>query len=327
MGALCKVNSDCYNTDKAQICAPSPEGGSAAGQMNICTRSCQDRTGCPIGFECVFSPANMEKLCLGCLDDTDCPLGLSCQPAPAGSKSPTPALTCQAVAPVPQGDFGKDCAAQGDAACGAGFFCGGEVLDDPNAYCTKTCQSDADCYANMFCGTTTPGNVPPGMQKRCFLRTQCSSCQDSSQCNAPNSLCIPDDQGKGYCTRPCNMEDNMPCTVQPASGGYLECTDTPKDLANPKVTVSACVPRYGRCHAAGAVCDPCRAHTPSDCQQVNGRSCVQLTSGESICLQECASDADCPMNSNLSQDTTLGCYAFGTDRICSGSPDAVTCWP
>ncbi len=334
VGAVCKQDSDCYNTAKKQLCAATPEndGAAATDQTRICTRPCQDRTGCPLGFECVWSGAQKQKVCLSCLDNTDCPLGTACLTAPAGADGGAamiPAKTCQAVPAVQKGDFGKDCAVSGDTACNVagGFFCHGEVTDDPEAYCTRTCKTDSDCVPNMFCGTTSDTNVPNGKTHRCFLRGQCAACRDDSECNAANSLCIPDSFGKGYCTRMCNGDDKMPCTAQTASRGYLDCVDAPRDLSKPDQTVSVCAPRYGRCHAEGAVCDPCRAHHPEDCQKVSGRGCVQTQRGEGLCQQACSKSDDCGDNSNLDPSTSLICIAVGPDHYCSASRSDITCWP
>lgn len=331
VGALCKKNSDCYNTAKKQVCAAAhPDGSTDQHPGYVCTRGCSTRVDCPVGFECMLSKDFGGKLCLGCQDHADCPSGSFCLPREAGADMTVPAKTCQAKS-VPKDDFGKDCAVQKDAACNTarGFFCHGEILDDPDAYCTKSCTSDADCYVNMYCGTATMSNVPASSKKRCFLKTQCSTCRSDAECQGLNSLCVKEDNSeRGYCTRPCDQGSSKPCTVQAASKGYLECKEVQKVDGT---MVNACAPRYGRCYGAGGVCDPCRPHTPEDCyadgKKVNGRSCYTAENGEGMCLQVCSTSDQCT-NPSLPPDTTLRCIQVSQDsKACIASSTQLTCWP
>lgn len=345
VGTLCEKNRDCtYQLDsngkvvQVQVCVRNPprDHFPAESEPRICTRKCAARTDCPQGFECIYSAEAGDRFCFRCRGHFDCPAGTFCEEV-QGTDVPdggTPPRVCVERS-VPRGDFGKDCAVGGDRACdtAAGFFCHGEVPDDPDAYCTKTCQSDADCYTTMYCGTADEDNVPVGKKRRCLQRTLCSSCRSDVECVGLNSLCVLDDQGRGFCTRPCDPEARMPCTVATAGRGYLECREARKAGTRQEVVVNACVPRYGRCYGTGNVCDPCRPHTPEDCQscgptgcqRIPGRRCVQTERGEGLCLQECTTSDQCGDNPKL--DATLRCARFGQDRVCSASSMALTCWP
>lgn len=346
VGAVCTRDNDCsYRYDdsgkvvRLQTCVrgPAPDGYPEDSEPKICTRDCQSRTDCPVGFECLSPGTDLAvKKCLRCRGNFDCPAGTFCEAAATDADGGAPARSCVERKP-PAGDFGKDCVEKGDAGCdgAAGFFCHGELPDDPNSYCTKACTADSDCATNMFCGSATEDNVPVGKKRRCLLRTQCSSCRSDAECAFPNSLntlCVLDDRGRGYCTRTCDESAKMPCTTAAASRGHLECRQATK-AGKQGGEVTACVPRFGRCYNQGNVCDPCRAHMPEDCQscgpggctKISGRGCYQTDKGEGVCLQTCRTTDDCGDNAKL--ESSLRCAAFGSDRICTASSSTVTCWP
>lgn len=331
VGALCQKNADCTNETRPQVCAQMPpaDGAKAEAQPRICTRACKSRTECPVGYECVASAEQGftgMKYCFPCRADYDCPAGTYCL-ADAGADGGAAGKTCQAKN-VAKEDFGKSCAVMEDAACNKakGFICHRELDSDPDAYCTKECKTDVECPADMFCGTPTEGNIPSGTRKRCFLRQLCASCRSDAECSGQGAVCVPDDRGRGYCTRTCNPASSSPCTALAAGRGFLECAEVVKDPSKPDEVVNACVHRYGRCYGEGKVCDPCRQHMPEDCKKVSGRQCYQNERGESFCLQvDCTSTEDCEENERLSVPAT--CRTFGRNKICSSSASSLTCWP
>lgn len=309
IGTACKSNGDC----------------NVAGQKcvgNICTHPCQGEfgdSGCPIGFDCSIVDMNV---------------GLTCNKV---SYAFDPSTGAPAL-------FGKACSADGDCA-GTGDNNANPVcrhaLDptsvfgpfdtpptpltgvkqDPDAYCTGSCNTHADCPIGFAC--IADYNDPSGdaTQKRCVKRSSCDDCLYNDDCNSDFPVCVPDKSGGHYCTKACNSDNDCPGGAQSAAGGYanyMQCLNGQDINGN---FGKFCFHYFGQCNGMGAICDPCRID--NDCAPTAGAHClINTQSLERFCTKVCgSSDAVCGANAVCDDNMNAGGTAQPTG-LCIGKQDA-----
>jgi hypothetical protein len=298
----------------------------------ICTHPCTGQFNqCPIGFNCTI---------------TDPASGLTCNKVSfaVDPTTGTPLL------------FGKSCAtdatacdpsvdpAVGNPTCRKAedpFATGNKPLaNDPNAYCTGSCNSDSDCPFFMYCDVDYDG------VQKCLERGQCSPCQYNDNCNADGTnkyACIPatspNNMGApNYCTPICNTSTDCPGAEQAGSAltaNYLVCMGGVDSTGN---SGNFCTHRYGACVGKGNVCDPCLK--TSDCAASSTKCIENPFTLERMCTKQCTADSQCTSPESLPpamscDDTNLPSTTNPTGNstgLCTGdstahqNPGVFSCW-
>jgi hypothetical protein len=279
IGTRCKATANCNVA--GQVCAPGISGG-----PSICTHPCANNLECPAGYDCTKTDPALSKTCNKTLYATDKktgdPLlfGKPCGPGDdtlcQGTGDPNPNPTCR------KGNNPNEAKAV--------------VLDqDPNAYCTGSCNSDGDCPLPMKCAVDFDG------VQKCLKRNVCDPCSYDENCGYDSGVfrsdftaCVPTKDGTAnYCSKPCNSDGDCPGAAKKSK--WMVCqptTDTDGNQGN------FCLHWYGACVGKGEICDPCR--TDADCA-MSSTKCIDNPyflysypfTGERMCNHRCKADTDC----------------------------------
>lgn len=284
---------------------------------------------CATGNKCLAfnGETKCRKTCSSNSDAaTSCPYGYSCRqmdgaPEPFCVQDQALNLDGTFVTKKETGQWGAPCNASGgienpDCDTAQGFFCYGTSPSDGAAYCTRyDCETDLNCGAGFWCGkvNTTP-NVKTSKrttvgetQNVCLKRTYCSTCKVDLDCVPIDGVahrCVPDDDGKGFCTPECASSKNCP--------NESLCGD-------PGLGVKICYPRAGRCVGDGSLCAPCR----SDADCGSDGACVkgQYTT-ERTCAKKSTSSCDdgqgrgsCPADVQLKSKVRVLCLGGRVDEV------------
>lgn len=326
---------------------------------------------CETGAECGSGECLHGACTRACSSQGDCPWGLDC-----GLQKPDDAhATCYpALYPQPTvGGFNTSCSlfagecGASDNPCASGFTCRasyalypGALPDDPDVYkpvecdpeaiCTKGCESDVDCPTTMFCGTDRgdPSDKSDD-RKVCLPRTSCTPCATDDQCPF-SSFCVLGEDGDRFCAKSCSQPADCLKPEKDQDGDFIfEAFDVcTADRGDGSRTV--CQPAGGRCFGKsviatqpdGGVCSPCRQNHPEDCAQSQG--CIESPQGEWFCTDNCSVKLTRSGNGySLSADTCPDgtyCYTGGyvpqdcgneclVKTICTADPQGVglTCMP
>jgi len=199
--------------------------------------------------------------------------------------------------PAPGGGVGQYCATAYECSC-FGLQCALKEKGDPNAFCTRTCESDDDCPTGNVCGEYESMAV-------CVPGELCESCENSTQCGLNAPSCVNDADGVGFCTKECNPGS-------PNCGPGNKCFRP--NFNNPNFY---CGPITESCVGNGGNCEPCRAN--EDC--LEGNICyTSFDTGERYCAVLCEKDENCPRD--------FRCLKTGKDQVCvwfSGEQFLATC--
>ena len=225
---------------------------------------CKDAD-CLAGNRCIAAQGETKcrKPCSSNTDPTkNCPFNYTCV-----SQEPEAFCVKDAVeVKKGKGQWGELCNPTGgittnpDCDTAQEFYCYATGKSDGAAYCTRyLCASDRDCAAGFYCGdaNVTPSAesdaIDPGnTQKVCLKRSYCAPCAVDLDCptyQGKPQRCVPGDDGKSFCSPPCDTKANCQKDARCAELG---------DGAK------VCFPLAGKCVGDGTLCSPCRSD--ADCK-------------------------------------------------------------
>jgi hypothetical protein len=257
-----------------------------------CSSNIDPAAGCPFGYTCVAPDTGGEPFCLQ--DDAKLEDGTY-------------------VKRSDNGQWGAPCNPTGginnDACDGAqGFLCYATSPTDGAAYCTRFgCEADRNCGAGFGCATvnTTPNaerakrSTIGEVQQVCLRRAYCSTCAADLDCppvEGRPAHCIPDDDGKTFCSVECGTSKN--CTSE------AFCADLGAGY-------KTCYPRARRCVGDGSLCSPCRSD--ADCGE-DGACVKGEYTTERTCAKKSASSCNegkgrgsCPASVELESKVSVAC--------------------
>ena len=279
IGTPCVADKDC--TIKGQRCVAGPGGGA-----RICTHLCNAQagpSGCPIGYDCSASDPTQPTL-LTCNKETFAFDATSGAPRLFGKD-------CSLAPGASQTEWNAACAGTGDPAANPSCRHAPDpasrstprapLRNDPNAYCTGSCNVDSDCPVDMRCAADYDG------VQKCVRRGFCDVCAIDDNCTGDSTACVPTADGSSrYCTKPCGGQGDCGGLL----GTFLACSASTDGRGDAGMF---CLHKFGACVGSGQVCDPCRVE--SDC--ANGTHCLSNAStGERMCTKPCTMDAECASN-------------------------------
>jgi subtilisin family serine protease len=247
-------------------CVPSID--SAFEQVEICTTTCEDDTGCPFGFDCraVDDDPSVPKLCIPGSKECGLPFDdVRCFSNVAVSGGGTTYCSCECLPDSP-------------GACPEGFVCSPALcqqrdqqtiecegtsenranyfpvcVPDPNF--RRPCESHGDCGAALFCidGQCAPDQEPGGCDA-------CITCTRDNDCAAGES-CVDTTRGL-HCLPSCRRDADCP--------GSMLCVNIPGPAdfhcVNDNFQTKGICPRSWRCEVPG------RCFSEDDC--ADGVACT-----------------------------------------------------
>lgn len=280
-----------------------------------------DASRCAAGNQCIEDQGEVacRLPCDAQTGENGCPTNYTCRNngkasfCAANSYAPTPAA----------GQFGARCDVKlglVNPGCDSaqGFYCKGDSVNDPTAYCTLfDCTSDDQCAGGYYCGSVNKGpnadtkQVLPGpenSERACLPRDYCAPCSADVDCGpgvgGAKQYCIADADGRGFCTSACTRDTN--------------CNDEAR-CAPIDDALSVCYPIADRCVGDGALCSPCLSN--ADCTA--GGQCIRgLYTSERTCSQPSPSncgerDCNAPPE-NMSECGFVGCSSREGDNYPAG---------
>ncbi len=299
-GVPCLDDSGCYDgffcgEDNGQrACIPLD------CRSGTCNKPCSGHVDCPSGTYCgeqgvcVVDSCDDQGVCAHpCESHDDCPDGTYCAWVEGSYHC---VFLPEGGGP---GTTGEPCAA---SECAEGYICVSRGEEDPNAYCTTTCDSDWDCPPDMACreDVLEAGGQPT---KYCIKRAFCEPCLDDLQCRYPQEKCVAADPAVGegaYCSTACapNMSDTCPTDstckqaywCESAHAWVADCAwcDSGCDTSQ---SVYQCFKDYGACVGDGSLCAPC--HHAGQCSSEG--TCLTFSSnGVRFCSAPCDANGLCP---------------------------------
>ena len=290
----CGVSNACI-PDSLKLCAQDADCGDPTQTCDQTLKACVTRNAtCPAGDAC--DPQS--RLCVqACSSDNDCLQFIE----------KAPGYQCRANA-----CFRLALCAQ-DSDCSSGQICQGNA--DGSKSCRAGCVTNADCPLGSGCNTTVAAHprCAPGCTQNtdCALNTICAgavcvsttaSC--SSQTCQDTAVCAVG----GTCLNSCCVESDLPTTCGPSA-----CPACPVSgcVLSPTNCSSNCYPlNLGPC-TSSAQCQGKGFPANVVCNSVQGQ-CQVLGH-----LQQCSSNADCPMK---------GFSCYGPNKLpCGGT--ASLCFP
>jgi hypothetical protein len=305
---------------------------------------------CAPGNQCiVFEGVNRcRKTCTSNTDPTSsCPFGYICKDAQAGGSpfcvQSTALTNGLPLTQRPTGQWGFTCDASKtnadlsnpDCDGAQGFLCYGQAPTDAQAYCTRyDCTKDDDCGPGFWCGQVnqTPNAAAPKrttfgqVRNVCLRRDYCATCTVDLDCPdiaGTKQHCIPDEDGKLFCTSEC---------LSPGT-----CRTQAKCIPGTNPAINICYPRAKKCVGDGSLCAECRVDT--DCGGADGVCLKGDYTDERACAKKVATCNACPSAVPPNPDLTsrkVGCldkasdtqpanYCFGVYSI-AGSPSDIGCF-
>ncbi len=265
-GTACADASACMGTEAA--CITEADQGFPAG---YCTSSCTSDAQCGSTGVCLIDDTG--GLCLAsCDSDANCREGYTCQDV-NGAQACFPA-------PPDYGTVGSTCTPDdvGAAAeCGEDGACLGEDNGFPGGYCIGECTGAPSVCPD---GTQCVTGFGDGTNNFDLCLDGCSSAADCRDGYACANL---DDDGFGECW-PTNTEGEAPgaaCAADANGMGGKECLGLNGQCLDPSSGID--FPEVGYCISQ---CD-----FAGDC--IDGAHCTENLFNIPVCLQDCASDADC----------------------------------
>lgn len=265
-GTACADASACMGTEAA--CITEADQGFPAG---YCTSSCTSDAQCGSTGVCLIDDTG--GLCLAsCDSDANCREGYTCQNVNG----------VQACFPAPPdyGTVGSTCTPDdvGAAAeCGEDGSCIGEDNGFPGGYCIGECTGAPSVCPD---GTQCVTGFGDGTNNFDLCLDGCSSAADCRDGYACANL---DDDGFGECW-PTNTEGEAPgaaCAADANGMGGKECLGLNGQCLDPSSGID--FPEVGYCISQ---CD-----FAGDC--IDGAHCTENLFNIPVCLQDCATDADC----------------------------------
>lgn len=306
-------------------CGESDDCRSGICHDGACSQTCNDHGDCPEGATCLDVGAP-DNLCLDldfgeeCETHDDCGSGI-CHDGSCNLECHHPDDCVEGLACIDTGDgvplcleydppaggeseYGESCTF---ADCADGFDClsrTDDPLNDPYAYCTRSCLNALDCPADMTCRQTQNAGEED-VVIRCVPRGYCERCAYDAQCATGDDRCVSQDprQGPGrYCSQTCNIDN--PVTSCPTDSTCHEALWCAPDRAwvadcewcsDPEQCGSAdgdplyqCFHDYGACSGnAEDYCSPC--FTDADCPS-GGQCWHDPYFANSFCTAPCEED-------------------------------------
>ncbi len=221
---------------------------------------------------------------LGCGDSSE--LTPDAGPDIVFDAAPPPDVPETPDAGPPPGRVGEACRA--DADCGAGELCVGEF---PGGYCTADCGS-TDCPSGSACVQVDRATF------LCLAEcdpTSADPCRAGYGCTTDPGLgnvCIPG------CTTNADCPSGLECDEDGGAAGEGACFDpgaSPGDACDASESCPAdyfCFEeRFGGWPGGACLSFGCDPDSGAGCGE--GATCVASTTGDGLCVAECAGEGDC----------------------------------
>ncbi|MBI5532758.1 MAG: hypothetical protein HY898_08600 [Deltaproteobacteria bacterium] len=211
-----------------------------------------------------------------------CPDGYECKGIPNAPASGPKGYCDKKDTDWGAGHYGTECPSGKSTVCDSanGWICVGTL---GKGFCSKKdgCATDDDCPSGYWCGSARIGisgktDIDFTQQpKVCLKREFCAPCNSDIDCSLQvGAICVPDKNGEGFCTTPCEKETNS-CYIG------VECKDV-------GTGVFACVPDVGACHEATPQgCSPCRVDTDCGQNAICADGDFGYKTGMSWCMTPC----------------------------------------
>ncbi len=313
----CPAGTFCAEENGTKGCIPND------CSSGVCTKPCSRHSDCGEGTycggdgHCVVDECDDQGVCNHpCETQTDCPTGTYCTVVEGENHCVF----------VPEdggtGTLGHSCAIND---CAAGYVCISSGNEDPNSYCTTTCDSDFDCGPRMVCREAM--DAQGQLVHYCLRRDFCEPCASDVQCGYNNEKCVAADPavgGDSYCATACNPSQSDTCPTDATCKEAFWCAATGKWVADCSwcsgecgqlgAQTYQCFKDYGACTGDGSLCAPC--YHSGQCA-ADGACLTSSQTGVSYCSAPCDEHNRCPDEFFCADVTGLGPQCVPRTGSCS----------